>query len=233
MTSRTSLAFVIAVWTFLTFAPSVSAAPIVFDFEDAAATYDPLIDAAREGELTSLTLTDSSGLTLTITRPDSSFDTVLNTGTQAGKPPNFGSISLDPFFDATSNTAFIGNFSSPIDDVNLVFGDYRQAAVETDFLLLQAFSGLNATGTLLGQTSTVFRGVFFQFEFGFAGIAHLNGAQSIRFIAGSAAFPNSVFYDNITVVPSSVASVPEPTSLLLLGMAAIVKLWSRKQVGAS
>jgi len=37
--------------------------------------------------------------------------------------------------------------------------------------------------------------------------------RSIRFIGGSADFPNSVFYDNLRVTDT----IPEPTTLLLLG----------------
>jgi hypothetical protein len=173
-----------------------AAATINFDFEATAATYFGV--GARPGALTTLALS-ASGLTMTLTRPGSAFDIVENTGGQAGKPASFGLHSLDPFFAETSNTPFIANFSAPIFSASFDFGDY--GGDTPDILTVRAFSGLNGTGSLI-QTLT----------------GGPNPVLSLVFIGGTSDFPNSVFYDNITVSTTAASAVPEPASLTLVGI---------------
>jgi hypothetical protein len=191
----------------LVFPAIAVAAPITFDFESTPATFISPPDGARSGALTTLSLT-VSGVTMTLTRPDSAFDIVENSGAQTGKPAGWGARSLDPFFAESSNTAFIANFSVGIKAFSMEFGDYGG---DSDSMTIQAFTGANATGTLL-QTLVVPYGIAAFPTIGFGSLGGPNQALSVRFIGGSASFANSVFVDNITV-----EAVPEPASLLLLG----------------
>lgn len=172
----------------------------VFGFEEQPATSLP-----RTGSLTSLILTNAS-FTVTITRPGSSFDIINNVGVQA-KPPEFGQRSLDPFFNV-SNTPFIADFSSLVTSVSIDMGDYGE---DTDTLILEAYSELGGTGTLLASSTFVLSP---ESSFTFSTLSlFAPNIRSIRFIGGSANFPNSVFYDNLRVSDA----IPEPATLLLLG----------------
>lgn len=174
-------------------------------------TFEGQSTTSGSGALTSLTLTQS-GLTATITRPGSGFD-INNIGGSVDTAA-FGARSLDPFSASTSNTQFIANFSQSLSSVSLDFGDFGGDA---DTLLLQAFSGANGTGTLLGSANASLVGVGSTFTFLTLSVT-APGINSIRFIGGSATFPNSVYYDNLSATFGTQPNpVPEPTTLLLLG----------------
>ena len=186
------------------------AAPITFDFEGETATFTP--PAARTGALTTLTMT-KSGLTVTITRPGSSFDIVENIMGQA-KPPSWGTKSLDPFFDATTSTPFIVNFSMPVISVSVDMGDYGQ---DDDDLLLEGYAGLDVTGTLLAIETDFLPGGGFDFSFLTLATA-VPAIRSVKMIGGSSAFPSSVFFDNLTVDPGVTPVIPEPSTAILLSI---------------
>lgn len=190
-----------------------SAATILFDFESTPATFISPPAGLRPGALSALSLTEG-GLTLSLYRENQGrFDIVENAGNQAGKPASFGDRSLDPFFQETVATAFIGNFSEGIFGVSIDFGDYGGDA---DSFTLEAYSGLDGTGGLLDSISVNYGGNTFP-TFMTASLGGPFPARSIRFIGGSAgSFPNSLFYDNITAVTQA----PEPATLWLLGTAA-------------
>lgn len=181
---------------------------IVFDFESTPATFTSPPDGARAGDLTSLSLTNS-GLTMTISRDDR-FDIVSNTGYQSGKPSTWGMRSLDPFFAETLHSGFIMDFSSLISSFSVEFGDY--GADPLDALSLMAYSGPGGTGALLASTSALYSGG--QFPAFAVGSIAANGIASIVMIGGTSSFPNSVFYDNISVA----VPIPEPATLALLGL---------------
>jgi hypothetical protein len=189
-------------------ASPVTADTLTFDFESQAATFGP--DAGRTGALTSLTLANG-GLALTITREGGvGFDIVSNTAGQQGKPEGWGASSLDTFFAESSPTAFIINLSGAAEAFSIQLGDY---GADEDYWVLQAFSGADATGSLLAaSTGTLWSGSG-GFVMATAAVA-ASGITSLRLIAGSEYFAHSIFYDNITV---TTASVPEPTTLWLLG----------------
>jgi len=107
-------------------------AAIVFDFEELS-----------EGSYASVVST-KSGVTVTITAQGGGNTLVTNTNTAV-----FGTRSLlaNPF------SPVIVNFSEAVDDVSFQFGDFNQDA-ETGFL--EAYSGLGATGTLLGTDSVFY-----------------------------------------------------------------------------
>ena len=84
-------------------------------------------------------------------------------------------------------------------------GDYGE---DTDTLILEAYSELGGTGTLLASSTFVLTPGS-SFSFSTLSVA-ASGIRSVRFIGGSPDFPNSVFYDNLTVTN-------QPATLLLLG----------------
>lgn len=183
-----------------------------FNFENQISTGNA---GMGSGALTALAITQG-GLTITITRPGSRFD--VSNNTNAEHVAAFGTRSLDPFSDL-GNTPFIANFSQALTGVSIDMGDF---GADTDTLTLQAFSGLNGTGTLLASSSLILTGPApGQGQvFSFATLAiTANGINSIRFIGGGATFPNSVFYDNLTATftPGGASPVPEPTTMILLG----------------
>ena len=181
------------------FVEAARAAVATFDFEGAAATTG----------LTTLSQSNN-GLTLTVTRPGSSFDVFA---TSSGFPPSFGTRSLSPFGD-TGNTPFILNFSSLISALSVQLGDFF---ADSDTASLALYSGLNGTGTLLGTTSASYPGTQ-GFPNDVLTLSASAGAQSARLIGGSASFPNSVYYDNIVATFGTTVPVPEPASFAVLGM---------------
>ena len=182
------------------------AAQILFDFEGSAGT------PFESGALTSLPL-NQSGLTLTLSRENATRFDITNTN-GFGFASSFGTRTLDPFFNSSA-AAFLGNLSQMIDSVSIDMGDFGQ---DTDTLLLQAFSGMNATGTLLATaTATLIPSVN---TFSFLNLSvSATGINSIRFIGGSSAGPNSVFYDNILVNAPGIQAVPEPATFAMASLA--------------
>jgi hypothetical protein len=192
-------------------APSPTAAQTAtFDFEGEATT--------SGGAHTSLMQSDS-GVTMTLTRPGSSFD-INSIGIGA-----FGSRSLGPFV-STGATPFIADFSTLLTAVTIDMGDFSPSDIDT--LKLEAFSGLGATGALLDSAML---GLPNTSGFDLLTVAVVSpGIRSVRFIGGSGSFPNSVYYDNIHVRTATDTSlVPEPSSLALLLGGVLPVLRRRRQ----
>lgn len=195
-TATVALAFLCLASTITAKADTVN-----FNFEQLAPT--------GAGALTSLAMTQG-GLTLTLTRESNGrFDIFNNSNDPI--PGAWGARSLAPFTSA--NTAFIGNFSQAVSGVSIDMGDFGNDA---DLPILQAFSGFDGTGTMVGSASATLPGGVVSFTFVNL-LLPADGIRSIRFIGGSTAYPNSVLYDNITVTFAPQA-VPEPTTMVLLGM---------------
>lgn len=189
--------------------PQANATTAIFDFESSTPTFTT--GGSRTGALTSLALADS-GLMLTITRPGTAFDLVSNSSPgQDGKPAGWGNVSLDPFFDVNPSS-FIFDFSTAIDSLSLEFGDYGG---DDDTLFVDLYSGLGGTGTLLASVSTPYGTAGFPT----AGTLTASSAGTLSAVVrgGSAAFPNSVFYDNVSATfDTRVAAVPESSSWAML-----------------
>jgi PEP-CTERM motif len=203
----------------------VNAGMVVYDFENQAATSNGG-STGHPGSLTSLSLT-TSGLTMTLTRQGGTTFDVVDTTTGFVAPQNFpasfGNRSLDPFSSETSSSAFVANFFSAVSSFSLQYGDFGG---DSDVGTIQAFSGLNGTGTMLASATDTYGAASLPSVIDTFGVT-ATGIESVVFIAGSTGFPNSVYYDNITVTP---ASVPEPTSLLLSSIAGLLVLgWRRSK----
>jgi hypothetical protein len=192
---------------------------LTFNFEGAATT--------TGGALTTYTETHS-GVTMTLTRPGSSFD-ITDLAGNAGVPASYGSRTLDPFANDTSNTPFIANFSALITSASISMGDFVPS--DTDTILLEAFSGANGTGTLLSSDSVTCCDVGTGFVFTTVSVS-AGTIGSLEFIGGSSDFPNSTYDDNI-VVTTAVGAVPEPGSIVLLATMIGGAYFLRRRQGVS
>ena len=169
----------------------------------------------------------ADGITLTIFRPGPTLVEIVDITQPAnlGVPANFGNRTLSPFNNV--GPFFIGNFSSTVFNVGFDFGDFLNS--DTDVMMLQAFSGPNGTGTLLGSISSapccdVGAANVFEPHSIFLNVAGIN---SIVFRGGSASAPNSMYVDNFQ---ANVVFVPEPSSFLLLGSALLGLIhWIRQK----
>ena len=210
-------------------ASAASADIILFDFES-----EP-VDGISNGNLTELTVLDAaSGLSVEISRSSGVGFDVLNgpavPDTDNSYPASFGDQALSPFANFTESDFFVANFSSNVISVSIDAGDFAE---DPDTITLQAFSGLNGTGTIVDTDVTSFTG-----NLTLSGNGDPNndpvtasvsgeGIQSITFVGfGGSDFPNSVFFDNLRV---STAPIPEPGSATLLLLSASSLIVRRKR----
>lgn len=203
---------------------SPARAQIVFDFESVL----PVL-SLNPTTVSSVTQT-VSGLTVTIYRTSGAVIDVWDLSFFSG-PASWGSRSLGTFIDLTDDY-LVANFSAPVGGVgvSVEFGDY--GADSDDTVLLEAFSGLDATGSSLGSASSSWGGGdFFLGESpGTIGVA-ASGIRSIRFKGGSFQFPQSLYWDNLTVQQQR-DIVPEPGALAMLaglGVAGVGLLFRRRR----
>ena len=165
-----------------------------FDFENRSPT------GRRTGSLTELRFF-SDDLQLTITRGGVGFDLVENEPPfQDEKPRNWGDISLDPFAFERDGTPFSLEFSSPVKSLKVSAGDY--GADTPDVLKLTAFDREFGTLSFLDDDTDIIptRPPGSQeFNTGSVSVSDADGIDQAFMIGGTNEFPNSVFYDNISV----------------------------------
>jgi hypothetical protein len=196
--------------------PAPLFASVTFDFENQTPTYYPDTIPSPHGKLMSLQLT-AGGLGLTVTRQNNlPFDLVYDPELSSTKmPASWGNVSVDPFYDTTVG-GLIFTFSQPVSNFSIEYGDFNG---DSDTATLSAFSGPNATGTLLASPVTDNYGdqslpVFDTLSTSGSGIDSI-------LITGTSTTPSrsigthseiSLYFDNVVV---DVASTPEPSSLVL------------------
>ncbi|OAI41064.1 hypothetical protein AYO38_04650 [bacterium SCGC AG-212-C10] len=170
---------------------------ITFDFENEGATSTTGGAQNHPGALTSLVMT-KSGLTMTITRQGGgTFDIVQ--GNQFW-PPEWGSKSLDPFSQQTSNTRFIATFSEYVSSVYIEGADIGG---DNDHLGITAYELPDGQGQTRGSDGGV--GVpSLPDRRGF--LVSNSGIRSVTFIGGAIPNIHSVYWDRLIVT----RFIPDP-----------------------
>jgi hypothetical protein len=202
----------------MAFGASLMFGTVLFDFESLPTT--------TGGALTSVSQT-VDGVTLTITRESGGHFDIEDQSAVPDFFLAFGTRSLSPLFD-TSDTAFVGNFSSPVDAVSI--RAWSDNPTDADTLLFQWFSGPNATGLIGSASMADATKLGTDFVFYVLGTGD-NGISSIRFIGGNSGSPSSFYFDNVAAI-YDVNATPEPGSVGLvgLGLAACGLLVKRRSV---
>lgn len=164
------------------------------------------------GSYTSLSQT-VDGVTMTVTRAGGTPFDIADLSSTVASSYGWGSSSLSSFYD-TSNSPFVFTFSQPVSSFSVQLGDLD---VDYDTQSGTAYSGPNGTGTALGT----FGGTWGDGDLSLGDAPETDsisaaGIESVVFMGGSVAYPNSLYYDNITVTVPNTAATPEPGSLLLL-----------------
>lgn len=186
-----------------------SAHGAMFDFEDQVITTLP--DGTRTGGHAELLMADG-GVNLSVTRfGGDDFDvfdndTFISFGPVFRPPAAWGQKSLDPFIDAQGfgGVGFVLAFDQPVENFQIDYGDFGDDA---DVIEVELYTDATLASLVSSDSVTMTGNSTFEFT---SGTIAVSGAFRVAIIrGGSAPFPHSVFFDNlsVTIVPSV------PTSL--------------------
>jgi hypothetical protein len=186
------------------FAAPAAADTIVYDFEDLAAT-------GTSGAYTSLSMT-VSGVTLTLSRSSGAAFDITDVG---GRPGGWGGRSLDPFSSLPPGDRWVATFSTEVTSLHLEFGDFGGdddgpvASAVWDGPDLRGNQGQGGSFAFPSFGSTNYAGTGLTLDYAEFG----SGGSS----------PNSLYWDNIKVTTATTAAppVPEPATLVLVGLGAL------------
>lgn len=186
-----------------------------FDFE--------LVASSTGGFFTDVTLTNG-GVNMDLSRTSGvGFDFIDTVPFQGGSfefPAGWGERTLDPFSASSVDDYFVADFSSALFYAEMEMGDF---GADDDELTIEAYSGLNGTGDLVAIESFSFSGNINTDGGELISVSSSEAFRSILFRGGDSSNPNSVYIDNIYV-----DTVPEPTTMALLGLGALLAYRKRK-----
>jgi hypothetical protein len=152
-------------------------------------------DQSPNIELEELTL-KQKGLTVTITRPG----TIFSVAVRSQFPPEWGTQALSPFLTSHADPyPFIFDLSKPASLVAIDAGDFGD---DTDIISLFAYDGPGGTGNVVAVTRAYLPVPNFPFSYETL-MVEGSAIRSFVVVGGSTYAPNSVFYDNLTVVLDS------------------------------
>lgn len=189
---------------------TTASASILWDFEE-----QPI--ASNPTSVPSVVSTQS-GVTLTVLKPDGSNLQIWDLSTFAG-PPSWGMRSIGNF--ETTTNPIVLNFSTAVSSFSLQTGDYD--ADDDSPVTIQAFSGLNGTGSLLGTATADYPAGK---DVSLGDVLTLgipaSGILSVVYTSGGA-FPGSMFIDNVMASVGTVTT-PEPSTLAIASVASLLGL---------
>lgn len=172
----------------------------VIDFESQAEGFTPVISATDQG----VTATFFNGGTDLLLVQNLSF---------FGAPASWGSRSVWSGGTLSASGPTTGNFSHGLSWISIQFGDF---GADDDSIYLQAFSGLDGTGSFLGMTSLFYDASRSLGNEDFVTLS-LSSPTPIRSVLfGSVGFQglNNIYFDNVRFEKADVPVVPGPLAAL-------------------
>lgn len=174
----------------------------VIDFESLPANYS--FGDVPPGALTGLTLTDTEGVVVTISRSTGAPFDIIDLSNQP-RPSHWGTKALSPYADVWAHDFIVFSLTPPagkwVERVVIEFGDY---GTDQGYVKIEGSTGPNLTGQGWIHSMKHWSGSLAN-EHGTLDSNVWSGNPVGSFLAmGEGFFQNSVFWDNIrfTVVPA-------------------------------